>query len=863
MRLRVPRNSSSWLAVIVLASGCGSDSSSKIRLSSGAIGSDGVVQGGRSVLRVAAQEERTIAILNFENGTSEPNLEWLRRGLTDMLATELKQSPTLDVLTPARLDQLLEGTGRTSVDIIGDATAERIARDASVQTILTGRYYRDETNLVIDAELRDIATGETLRRETVSGPGLEKIFNMVSDLSRRVRDDLRVLEAPVAQADAARGIAGMTESVEAFKHYSRGLANQEKVLWGEAVDEFGAAIEADPEFAAAHLRRAAALASVGERQASRASIVRAREHADKLTAADEILLRLWEAEFDGDVDRMRAVRDELRRTAPHDMAARLVVARSLYGMGEYERAREELELIVEKDPASRLAYNLLGYLYADRGDFKTAIDYLETYRDLTPDEPNAHDSLGEVLVISGRLEEAIEHFERALARWPDFHNSAMRLSQVYAELDDLERSLEYSQRWIDSAPSGKVKAEAYMSRAATLWRFDELGRAEEALELAREARPDAPWADWMRAEMHLARGEEAEASEIHRACFEQHRDVAAGSEWDSQRVLGFLNFCLSADIPPTELLPVAETAVATESAKMFRDLFQLYHGVLHLRAGEPEAARTCLSDKSGAHGLEGLVIARQMDRSYVWKYLVEAIELEPLSDPPDYRISAKVADAASRSGRDDLEVLARLLKVQYDAKYRRTEQVARGYRDLGIPSEQTWSVIGPFPNRGGFVRPFPPERAVDLDATYPVAGRTLAWKNADDGIVDGYLDLGVALGAKYWAVGYGVIDVHSPDERVAQIRLGSEQPVKLWVNDEMVWQAMPIKDSGLDHDIVQVMLHAGTNRILVKATSDVKDWGFYLRVTDDRGRGFPDLEFLPAGAARSALRATDGPSSRG
>jgi len=38
------------------------------------------------------------------------------------------------------------------------------------------------------------------------------------------------------------------------------------------------------------------------------------------------------------------------------------------------------------------------------------------------------------------------------------------------------------------------------------------------------------------------------------------------------------------------------------------------------------------------------------------------------------------------------------------------------------------------------------------------------------------------------------------------------------------------------------------NRVLIKVCNDINEWGFYFRVTDARGRGMPDIEFVPADA---------------
>ena len=53
----------------------------------------------------------SLAVLYFENNTGDASLDWLRTGLTDMLVTDLSQSPGIRVLSTDRLYQALKELG--------------------------------------------------------------------------------------------------------------------------------------------------------------------------------------------------------------------------------------------------------------------------------------------------------------------------------------------------------------------------------------------------------------------------------------------------------------------------------------------------------------------------------------------------------------------------------------------------------------------------------------------------------------------------------------------------------------------------------------------------------------------------------
>ena len=57
--------------------------------------------------RAGRRHASSVAVMYFENNTGNQELDWLRTGLTDMLVTDLSQSPDVEVLGTDRLVQIL------------------------------------------------------------------------------------------------------------------------------------------------------------------------------------------------------------------------------------------------------------------------------------------------------------------------------------------------------------------------------------------------------------------------------------------------------------------------------------------------------------------------------------------------------------------------------------------------------------------------------------------------------------------------------------------------------------------------------------------------------------------------------------
>ena len=82
----------------------------------------------------------SIAVLYFENNTGEPELDWLRTALTDMLVTDLSQSPEIEVLTTDRLYQILRDMNRLDERITSFDVVQEVAERGGVDSVLLGSF---------------------------------------------------------------------------------------------------------------------------------------------------------------------------------------------------------------------------------------------------------------------------------------------------------------------------------------------------------------------------------------------------------------------------------------------------------------------------------------------------------------------------------------------------------------------------------------------------------------------------------------------------------------------------------------------------------------------------------------------------
>jgi len=160
-----------------------------------------------------------------------------------------------------------------------------------------------------------------------------------------------------------------------------------------------------------------------------------------------------------------------------------------------------------------------------------------------------------------------------------------------------------------------------------------------------------------------------------------------------------------------------------------------------------------------------------------------------------------------------------------------------------------WKLIGPFDNSGGagFQTAYPPEKNVDPTPTYQgKKNQSLKWKEQTTADPYGIVDLNKALGKHMGATGYAFAAVDSSQDRPVQLRAGSNNAVKIFLNGRQIYFREEYHHGmRMDQHVGHGTLKAGRNEILVKVCQNEQTedwaqlWSFQLRLCDDLGGPVP------------------------
>jgi TolB-like protein len=137
---------------------------------------------------------KTIAVLYFENNSvvDKDKLDPLKKGLADMMITELSKIKGLKVVERQRIQSILEELNLNETDMVEKSTTQKMGKLLGAHVMLFGGFsnlFND--NLRIDVRIVKTETGETLKADEETGE-LKEFLTMLKNLVKKVATDLDV-----------------------------------------------------------------------------------------------------------------------------------------------------------------------------------------------------------------------------------------------------------------------------------------------------------------------------------------------------------------------------------------------------------------------------------------------------------------------------------------------------------------------------------------------------------------------------------------------------------------------------------------------------------------------------------------------
>lgn len=394
-------------------------------------------------------DEPSIAVLPFDNLSSQASGGYLADAITETLITTLGQDPELFVI--AR---------HSALTYKGEAVeARKAGRELGVEHILTGSLQQNADTIRVTAQLVDAKTGEHLWAQRYERP-IGDLFALQDDIAFNV---LISLQRELTQGADAVLSSSSTDSVQAYLKLQKAKSSlyaftkDAMVETRRLVDE---ALEFDPDY-------------------DMARIVKAWTYIEDVrngyTDSSESALAAAEAEI-----------DELGRIN-HEPATPNVVE------GQADMTRACVALL--------------------RGQYDLAVEHAERTIELLPNSADMLANYGYILIVAGKPERAVEPLERAIRLNPRFESwQARALSTALTLRGDHDAAIAMARQGISHAESDRNRAFGHMVLAIAYADQGMLDRAEAEAERAHGLAPYMT-VEWFRSVLVLRNEEDSERVE--------------------------------------------------------------------------------------------------------------------------------------------------------------------------------------------------------------------------------------------------------------------------------------------------------------------------------------------------------------
>src|SRR5215471_9101117 len=412
----------------------------------------------------ASDTRKSIAVLPFQNLSSDPDNAYFADGIHEEVLTRLTKIEDLKVISRTSTQGYQSEPGNLA----------EIAKQLGVTNILEGSVQKAADQVRVNVHLVNVQTGSHLWSETYDRK-LSDIFSVETEIAKGIADSLQAqLTGHEEQALAAKP----TNNLEAYDAYLRGLVFEARSNYSsdavfKAIDFYDLAVRLDPNFAFAWARLSGAHALLYSSRrdtttARRDAAKEALEHAQKLqpNSPETVLFtgyyqywvlrdyRLAKATF-GRVSKMLPGNSEV-------LYALGAIARS---EGHWDESIGYWERGLALNPRNTALLTEVAFTYAAIRQFSEAKKLYDRALKILPNELSLMALKASIYQAEGNLKEAAKLLEQVNAQTNSDVAVRIKLAQLRFEGNsEAMRLVQAGQAQLDSA-AGIVKGSTQLAVA--------------------------------------------------------------------------------------------------------------------------------------------------------------------------------------------------------------------------------------------------------------------------------------------------------------------------------------------------------------------------------------------------------------
>jgi serine/threonine protein kinase/tetratricopeptide (TPR) repeat protein len=367
-----------------------------------------IATAGYYVLR-PAPALNSIAVLPFQNGSGDQNLDYLSDGISESIIDRLTLLPNLKVIART-----------SSFGFRGEDDVAAAANALGVRAIVTGRVVQRGDQLIVRVELVDAYENRQLWSQVFNrGAGEAQLIQ--EEISLGIAERLRGLEPKIDPGQITTRALVDPRAFEQLLRARFALRQYTPESTRKAIELYQLAINAEPGYADAYAELAYAYRVLSgnafgdpaeTNPKARQTAERALQLNDRLALAHLVV-----AEIERDNWNWAAAESEYRRVS--ELNANMPEGHEAYAiylsvLGRHEDAIAKIKRAVELDPLRLHTHVTLGAVYYNARRYDDAIAALQHALSLDRNSPVAHGWLGIVHAGRGSYREAISAYRRAI-----------------------------------------------------------------------------------------------------------------------------------------------------------------------------------------------------------------------------------------------------------------------------------------------------------------------------------------------------------------------------------------------------------------------------------------------------------------
>jgi serine/threonine protein kinase/predicted Zn-dependent protease len=415
-------------------------------------------------------QERSLAVMYFENNTGDATLDHWEKALSDLLIADLLQSKYIQVLSGDRLFHILKELNLLDDTRYSSEDLKEVGQQAAVRYILRGNLSRAGDVFRINTILQTAETSEPIASETVEGHGEKSMFSMVDELTRRIRSSFQLTSSEL-QSDLDLPVGTITTgSPEAYKYYSEGREYHDQGQFERSIELMEKAIALDPEFAMAYRSIAVAYDNMGYKAESKKFIEKALQYSDRISDRERYRIRgFYFRQSEVTYPQAIAAYEKLLALYPQDQFASNLGG--IYSETEqFDKAKIIFQRCIDNGDDRFYAFFWMAVIWHAEGKYEQAQDLLQHYIAEIGDHGVIRFMLVMNHVINHRWDQALSEIDKCRAvMGHDFFFVDMRgfiqaRQGHYQQADSTYRRLLQSENLIDRLNGQLSLADLALSR---------------------------------------------------------------------------------------------------------------------------------------------------------------------------------------------------------------------------------------------------------------------------------------------------------------------------------------------------------------------------------------------------------------